>query len=228
MRPCVTLDRARTPEGELLLQRHGDDEFVIGFPGRVVMGSRAHRSEKDLAALACEGLAEAPAPRVVVAGLGMGYTLRAALDLLPPTASALVVELVPAVVTWCRGPLAHLSGDALADPRVTARTGDVFAALAALDEPVDAVALDLWQGPLERNDPVFDARALRACRGALRRGGRLAVWSEQEVPSFPRRLAAAGFAEPTRHVAKRGVRYVVYVARAAGAAPPRGGVSRGA
>jgi spermidine synthase len=218
MRPWHTVDRAPTAEGELVLQSRGD-EFVIAVGGRIVMSNRAHRSETELARLVCDRLAEAAAPRVVVAGLGMGFTLRAALDVLPGTARVTVVELTPAVVGWCHGRLAALSGNALSDARVTTVVGDVFATLRELAVPVDGVALDLWQGPLEKNDPVFTAPRLAICRRATGPGGRLGVWSEQSVGGFEQRLSAAGFVSPAKHVARRGFRHVVYVADAPSGGP---------
>lgn len=212
MKTCVVLDRAATAEGELVLQRYGEREFTISIAGRVIMSSRATESEKELALLAVQRAKSLAAPVVAVAGLGMGYTLRAALDALPPAAKVAVVELTPPVVAWCRGPLADLAGRVLEDPRVDAIVGDVFAELRKRPAGFDAVALDLWQGPYERNDPVFTASALAACRGALKAGGRLVVWSEQSVGGFEGRLTAAGFVSPHKHVAKRGFRHVNYTA----------------
>lgn len=212
MQTCVIIDRATTAEGELLLQRYGAGEFTIAIGGRVVMGSRAHLSERELATLVCTGLQKTTAPRVIVAGLGMGFTLRAALDVLPAAAVVTVVELTPAVVKWCRGPLAALAGDVLTDPRVTVVVGNVFKVLSDATVPFDGIALDLWQGPFERNDPVFTAGALATCRRALAPGGLFGVWSEQAVGGFERRLTAAGFTAPMKHVARRGCRHVNYIA----------------
>jgi spermidine synthase len=210
MQPWVTLDRAPTAEGDLVLQQRGK-EFAIAVGGRIVMSSHAHLSEVELATLTCEPLVHADAPTVVIAGLGMGFTLRAALDLLPKAAAVTVVELTPAVVAWCRGSLAFLTGGALEDPRVTTITGDVFTVLRKTTG-LSGVALDLWQGPMARNDPVFTAAALKTCRRALVPGGRLGIWSEQSVGGFEARLTAAGFTAPAKHVARRGFRHVVYVA----------------
>jgi predicted membrane-bound spermidine synthase len=212
MKTGVDLDRVPTAEGELVLRRYGDREYTISIAGRVIMSTRATESEKELAEIALRRARALPEPCVAVAGLGLGYTLRAALDLLPPAARVLVVELTPAVVTWCRGPLAEAAGRVLDDPRVTAEVGDVFAALRRRPAAFDAIALDLWCGPLERRDPVFTAAALAACRAALRPGGRLTVWSEQAVGGFERRLLDAGFVAPEKHVARRGFRHVNYSA----------------
>jgi spermidine synthase len=215
MRPVERIARAATPEGELVLERRGDDH-VIAVGGRIVMSSRAHRSERDLALRVCERARESGAPSVVVAGLGMGFTLRAAADALPESASITVVELTPAVVDWCRGPLAGLSGGVLGDPRVSVVVGDVFDVLRSGRARWSGIALDLWQGPFERDDRVFTAAALRACAAALEPRGRLGIWSEQSVAGFERRLALAGLVAPAKHVAARGFRHVVYVADARG------------
>lgn len=214
MRPIERISRANTPEGELVLERRGD-LYAIALQGRIVMSSGAHGSERELAGLVCERLRGVNRPRVVVAGLGMGFTLRAAADALPKDAMITVVELVPEVVEWCRGPLAGLAGGVLADPRVTVVVGDVFETLRGWPGECSGIALDLWQGPFERNDRVFTPPALRACALALAPGGRLGIWSEQSVAGFERRLAAAKLVRPAKHVASRGFRHVVYVAEAA-------------
>jgi spermidine synthase len=213
MRAVERIASAPTAAGDLVLERRGAD-WVIALPGRIVMSSAARRSERDLAVLVCEQAAKSAAPAVVVAGLGMGFTLRAAADLLPPAAAITVVELTPEVVAWCRGPLAPLTQDVLADPRVTVIVGDVFQALRSGASRWSGIALDLWQGPFEREDPVFTPGALTACRDALEPGGRLGIWSEQNVSGFERRLASAGFTAARKHVARKGFRHVVYVADA--------------
>jgi spermidine synthase len=218
MRTRVVLDTTPTEEGDLVLARYGEDEFTISFGPRIIMSSRATGSERELAEIVCGPLARAKAPLVVVAGLGMGYTLRAALDLLPKDARVVVAELTPAVVAWCRGPLRGLSGDALADPRVRVETRDVFSVLADLRGACDGVALDLWAGPYERGDRVFTAAALKKCFRAAKPSALVAIWSEQEVAGFERRLAAAGFSDARKIVARRGFRHVNYVARATSSA----------
>lgn len=224
--PWITLDRAETPDGLLELRRRGERDFLLTLSGRIVMTSVAHRSEDALARLACAAVAGRPRPRVLVSGLGMGYTLRAALDALPAGASVLVAELNPAVVEWCRGPLADLSGRALSDPRVGVHVGDVAGPIAAAASGAaprfDAIALDLYEGPRipagGAPDRVFGTAALRTARAALAEGGVLAVWSEQEDPAFERRLTSAGL-RWERHRAGRGGRiHSVYLA---GCAPAR-------
>ncbi|MGB1700468.1 MAG: spermidine synthase, partial [Nannocystaceae bacterium] len=124
-KPWTTLARVDTDEGPLELRQRDVDDFLIVVAGRVLMSSKAHRSEVEVATLPCELLRGIPKPRVLIGGLGMGYTLRAALDTCPVDANICVAELNPAVVEWCRGPLAALTDDALSDPRVTVHVGDV-------------------------------------------------------------------------------------------------------
>jgi spermidine synthase len=212
--PWRTLDVVTTPEGDLELRQRGGD-FLIAIGGRVLMTSAAHRSEEELARRACAAVAGRPRVRLLVGGLGMGYTLRAALDALPPTAELVVAELNPTVVTWCRGPLAPLTRDALADPRVTVRVADVAAVIREAPARFDAIVLDLYEGPnaatQTASDPCYGEAALRACRAALRPGGVLAIWSEDPDRVFEERFARAGF-RVSRHRGGRGGRaHVVYL-----------------
>jgi spermidine synthase len=206
------------PEGSLALRQRGEGDFVIAQATRVLMTSAAHRSELALAEHACGPLAGRPRPRVLIGGLGMGYTLRAALDRLSPRARVLVCEIEPSVVRWCRGPLAALTGSAVDDPRVEVREGDVAAAIAdaaAGRAPrFDAIALDLFEGPRgtrdERDHPHYGERALAGVRRALTREGVLAIWSETPARGFERRAARAGFALEIRREGRGGRRHVIY------------------
>ena len=177
-RPWRRIDRVQIQAGILELRRRGETDFLILLDGRVLMNSRAHRSETALASLACAGLAEQQHPRVLIGGLGMGYTLRAALDALPPAARVTVAELNPAVVRWCREPLASLCDRALDDPRVAVVVDDVARLVAAAArpgaEPFHAILLDLYAGPptqVNADDPLFGTRALATTRAALTRDG---------------------------------------------------------
>jgi spermidine synthase len=196
----------------LELRRRGADDFHITLDGRIIMTSAAQRSEQALGALAAEACAGRRAPRVLLGGLGMGFTLRAALDALPPLARVVVAELHSAVLDWCRGPLAPLTGGAVLDPRVEVECADVAALLArAPAEHFDAIALDLFSGPRapRRDDPHYGQAALARMRGALRPGGVLAVWSEQADPAFARSLGRAGFAVSRRRPGRGGLRHAV-------------------
>ena len=167
-------------------------------------------------------LAAAAYDCVLIGGYGMGFTLRAALEALGPAARVTVAELVPAVMAWARGPMAHLSGASLEDPRLTLREGDVGAVMRAAPAAYDAILLDVDNGPegLSRpgNDRLYDREGLATARRALRPGGVLAVWSAAPEPAFARRLARAGYAvEEVRARASakgKGSRYIVWLATA--------------
>jgi spermidine synthase len=221
-RPWKTLARSESRAGPLELRQRGERDFLILLDGRVLMTSTAHHSESALAERACARLSTRHDARVLVGGLGMGFTLRAALDQLPDAASAVVVEIDPRVVEWCRGPLRELSADALADPRVRVELGDVSRAIerashAPVGERFDAVILDLFQGPrpgaAARGDRFYGSRAIARTRAALRPGGVFAVWSEAPDAGFEKRLAAAGFRVERRREGKGGRRHALYLAR---------------
>lgn len=212
------LDRLDTDEGVLELRMRGDRDFLILVDGRVLMQSAAHRSELELAVVACRPLRTAPHPRVLVGGLGMGYTLRAALDELPATAEVTVAELTPRIVEWCRGPLAPLTAGAVDDPRVRVHVGDVAEVIARTRATArwDAIVLDLYEGPYvatqRPDDPLFGKAALARTKAALAPGGVLAIWSEDREAAFEQRLRALGFAVEVRSSGRGGRRHVIYVA----------------
>jgi spermidine synthase len=214
--PWTLLATESTPEGKLELRRRGDKDFVLTVDGRVLMNSASQRSEEALATLGCARVADRRAPRVLIAGLGMGVTLRAALDSLPPAAQVTVAELTPTVVTWCRGPLAPLTDDALSDPRVRVVVGDVSKVIAsAPPRAFDAILLDLYEGPhaatQRKEDPFFGSNALGRAKAALERGGVFGVWSEEPDPQFPGRLEKAGFTVSVHRPGKAGRTHVVYL-----------------
>lgn len=217
-RPWETLETVASTAGPLVLRRRGERDFLIGLGTRVLMTSAAHRSEQRLAERACEGLDAVAAARVLIGGLGMGYTLRAALDVLRADARVVVAELEPAVVRWCEGPLAPLTGGAVRDPRVELVVADVARVIReAPPGAFHAIALDLFEGPRggrgEAAHPLYGDAALRSCARALARGGVLAVWSEADAPGFARRLAAAGFVARRERAGRGGRRHPLYVAR---------------
>ncbi|MFZ4576924.1 MAG: spermidine synthase [Myxococcota bacterium] len=219
MRPWITLDRLDTPEGTLELRQRGEREFLIVVGGRVLMSSQHARSETFLAEDVCRRLADRKAPRVLVGGLGMGITLRAALDVLPQDAKVVVAELNTEVVRWCRGSLAPASADALADPRVSVHMGDVTTLIAhhAKSGPAfDAILLDLYEGPHAATQPPDDPRygptALGRTRKALTPNGWFAVWGEVSDDRFDRELRRAGFRFERHHPGKGGSPHCVWVA----------------
>lgn len=217
MIPWETLDAAPIPGGgEMRLRRRGDEYWIV-VGTEVLMNSRMRGSEEAMARLAIDGLAGRPRPKILIGGLGMGFTLRAALALLPADAAVTVAELVPAVVAWARGPMAALHGGSLDDPRVTIVEGDVGDALRA--GGWDAVLLDVDNGPegLSRagNDALYSHSGLSAAYAALRPGGVLSVWSSGPDHSFTRRLKQTGFTvteQVVRARAKSGARHVIWLA----------------
>lgn len=219
MVPRILIDTAAVPGGgELRLFRRGD-EFSIMLGANELMNSRLSGSEEALATLVCDRLGGKTAPRLLIGGLGMGFTLRAALGRLGTDAIVTVAELVPAVVAWARGPMAPIFGDCLDDPRTRIEEEDVGALIAAERGAWDAILLDVDNGPdgLTRrgNDRLYNATGLDAARSALSAGGVLAVWSAAPDAKFVRRLEIAGFAVDEVVVkarAGRGARHVIWLA----------------
>src|ERR1700759_4992963 len=199
MIPWEKTDTARIPgtDGELRLMRRGA-EFSIMLGGNELMNSRLSGSEAALATLAAKKIERVARPHVLIGGLGMGFTLRAALAVLGSKAHIVVAELVPAVVAWARGPMAELFGDSLNDPRVDIREVDVAQVIERHPLAFDAILLDVDNGPegLTRtaNDALYDVTGLNLAHPALRGGGVLAVWSSGPHPKFSKRLQRAGFA----------------------------------
>jgi spermidine synthase len=217
VKPWTTLEHATVPGGGGLELREHDGEYVIRADGYDLMISRAHDSEDAMMALACPR--PRPGARVLVGGLGMGYTLRGALTLLPEKASATVVELVPEVIEWNRGVLGPLAGRPLDDPRTKLVCGDVRDAIKAGRADFDAMLLDIDNGPepTARREPwLYTAAGLAAIERALRPGGAVAVWSVDDSLPFERRLRAAGLASSSHAVHGhhgRGTRFVIFVGR---------------
>ena len=219
--PWKIIESVPTDEGILELRQRGARDFLITVDSLVLMNSMANRSEIVLGELGCRHLADHPAPRVLVGGLGMGYTLRAVLDCLPSTAEVVVAELNPVVVAWCRGPLAPLTDGAVADPRVTVEIGDVAALVrrTACDSSrprFDAVVFDLYKGPHfrtdKRDDPLYGSRAIARVRAALKPGGVFTIWGENYDEGFDKRLQDAGFSTSSQRPGRGGYRHVVFVA----------------
>lgn len=221
MIPRVLVDSAEIPgdeDGVLRLMQRGD-EFSIMLGSNELMNSRISGSEEALAQLVCARIADRPKPRLLIGGLGMGFTLRAALAALGTEAELVVAELVPAVVKWARGPLAHIFAGSLDDPRVRVIEGDVSDLIDAARGEYDAILLDVDNGPdgltREENDWLYAKMGLRAARDALRPGGVLAVWSSAPDPRFTNRLNKTGFAVEevvARGRGVRGARHVIWLA----------------
>ena len=215
------IDTAGIPgtEGELRLMRRGR-EFSIMLGTNELMNSRLSGSEEALATLAAKKIDKVERPHFLIGGLGMGFTLRAALKVLGPEATVTVSELVPAVVTWARGPMAAIFGDSLSDPRVSIKEVDVADVIERHPRSFDAILLDVDNGPegltRKANDALYDVSGLKLAHTALRRGGVLAVWSSGPNAKFPKSLSRAGFAVNEIAVRAtgrgRGVRHVIWIA----------------
>ena len=193
--------------GVLHCYRH-DRDFSLWLDRTELMSSRVHESEQMLADVALAALGPRPAARVLVGGLGMGFTLAQVLRAVDADAVVEVVELVPEVVEWNRGMLADLAGRPLQDARVCVSTGDVAEAILAANARYDVVLLDVDNGPEALvhpgNQRLYGGGGLAAARAALRPGGVLAVWSSADSPPFAHRLRCAGFQVTTHHTRARG------------------------
>ena len=194
--PVKLIDSADLPDGgRLRLLQRGSD-FSIRFGSEELMGNRVRHSEEALAVLGCRHLAERGG-RVLIGGLGMGFTLGATLSALPHDATIVVAELVPKIVTWAAGPLAHIFGAKLADPRVSIEMADVHDVIVRDIGRFDAILLDVDNGPDGlihlANDRLYCNWGLRAAYAALTPGGVLAVWSAYRDEAFVERLVSAGF-----------------------------------
>ena len=221
MIPREHIATASVPGGEeLKLFRRGRD-FMIVLGGNELMNSRMSGSEEALATITCGQLEGRRAPHLLIGGYGMGFTLRAALETLGPDSILTVAELVPEIIEWALGPMAHLTRDCLDDPRVRLVTADVAELIGAGRSAYDAILLDVDNGPdgLTRiqNDRLYSRYGLQAARAALRPGGVLAIWSAAQDPAFTRRLGEAGFAVETVAVRARqngkGPRHTIWLAR---------------
>jgi spermidine synthase len=225
MIPRVLIDTAQVPDSdeELRLMKRGH-EFSIMLGQNELMNSRLSGSEEALAKLACERIAGQPAARLLIGGLGMGFTLRAALAVLGPQAEIVVAELIPSVVTWARGPMAGLFGDCLDDRRVLVRVADVRDVIVSSQAMFDAILLDVDNGPeaLARtaNEALYDARGLTSAWTALRPGGVLAIWSSGANPKFAQRLRQGGFEVEEIKIrangTRGGARHIIWLARRSG------------
>lgn len=224
MKPFERIGKALSPDGTALQLVRRDDEYVILAGGQHLMSSRMHGSEESLAALGCRRAGALRQPAVLIGGLGMGFTLRAALKLLPAGATVVVAELVAEVVEWNRGALGPLAGHPLDDPRVRVEIGDVAATLrsgsSSGEGRFDAVLLDVDNGPGAFTDSgnaaLYGETGIAAALASLRSDGVLAVWSAREDRKFEQRLRNAGFSVRVEHVrghAGKSARHTIYLAQ---------------
>ncbi|SLN52622.1 spermidine synthase [Roseisalinus antarcticus] len=221
MQPWIQQATAQTPQGVTLRLWQRGEEFSIRLTdGNELMNSRLGGSEEALATLALEHLQARPAPRVLIGGLGMGFTLRAAQTLSPQDAVLVVSEIVPELVDWAATHMAAVFGECLSDHRVEIRKGDVGAEIRAATGAFDAILLDVDNGPdgltRDGNGALYSDAGLRAARKALTPGGILAVWSAAPDSAFTARLAKAGFTARAHGVragrSGRGGRHTIWTA----------------
>jgi spermidine synthase len=209
LKPWEILAESSTAAGTRLTLWRRDRLYVIKVDGRDLMASDAHGSEEAMATLACQGLGREEQPRVLVGGLGMGFTLRATLDRLPAASVVTVAELSPELAAWNRGPLAPLAERPLEDPRVELHIGDVGELLRSSRAAWHAVLLDVDNGPVAitpGNESLYTVAGLEFAHRALRPGGRLVVWSAFDDRGFTHRLRQAGFRPSVAHARSRGKR----------------------
>ena len=197
MKPQIKLATAQTPDGgEMGLFQH-DRDFLIKINGQELMNSRRHESEQELARLGCAHLSGCQAPRVLIGGMGMGYTLRQSLDMLGSDANVVVSELLPAVIDWNREYLRDLNGQPLDDKRTDVITGDIFQLILQSIRRFDAILLDVDNGPRAMTDAgnqrLYSPEGIQACRRALRKHGSLAIWSSEPSKDFEQLLISCGF-----------------------------------
>ena len=221
MKPWITVDEKQTPDGMLRLLRRGSRDFIIKIDNQILMNSHLSLTEQALATSAVARLPRKEGTRILISGLGMGYTLRAALDALPSGCQVTVAELNPVVVEWCRGDLGELTQHPLLDRRVDVQVGDVkdviMDAAYISKKQFDAIILDLYEGTSEANSDdmheFYGFEALQRTRDALKKTGILAVWTEGEDRGFEKRLVRAGFSVEQTRPGKGGPRHVVYLAQ---------------
>jgi spermidine synthase len=217
----TSIDQALTPDGKTVSLEEHDGSYTIRVDGTALMSTRQHGSEEKLAQLACAHVKDRRRARVLIGGLGFGFTLQAALAALAPDANVVVAEILAAVIVWNRTPAFHLAADALADARVSLLQKDVAEVIRREPGGFDSIILDVDNGPAalstEGNSRLYDDAGLRRARGALRPDGCVAFWSAGPDPEFQRRLTRAGFlvdAEACRsRASSRGRRHTIFLAR---------------
>jgi spermidine synthase len=221
VKPFELLGQALSPDNAVMKLIRRGDEYIILVDGAILMSSRMHGSEEALASFACQRARMLERPNVLIGGLGMGFTLRATLDLLPQDATVVVAELVPAVVEWNRGPLGPLARHPLKDKRVRVETGDVVVTLSSCLGQFDAVLLDVDNGPTaftaSNNAGLYDKRGIAAARASLKMKGVLAVWAAQDDRKFEQRLREGRFdvqvRRPRGRLKKGGPRHTIFLSR---------------
>ncbi len=235
MKQSIKLDTATTPEGgEMTLFQH-DTDYFIRINGEDLMGSRQHESELELARLGCAHLGMRREPRILIGGLGLGFTLSETLKMLSPQATIIVGELLKPMIAWNRKYFGELNGHPLDDPRVKVKTGDVISLIAKSENQFDAILLDIDNGPsaisTSGNDRLYGPVGIEACKNALRERGVLAVWSVESSKPYEDRLQKCGLHVRRHRVAaypgsKSLSRFVWVASENKGSLPPGGGELR--
>lgn len=219
MIPMRTLGETRTPDGARFSLHEHDGDYFLKLNGRQLMGSNATASETLLADLACDFPKSPAAPRILIGGLGLGFTLKRVLERLGPEGFVVVAELLPEVVAWNREFLAGLNGRLIEDRRVQVFTGDVFDCIRSATAGFDAILLDVDNGPTSfvqaGNARLYSPKGIASIRRALRPGGRVAFWSAEREPAFLAQLGNSGFTaheyEARAHERARRAAHRIYV-----------------
>jgi spermidine synthase len=220
LKKWTSVDTSVMPDGKTISLNEHDGSYSIRVDGADLMSTRRHASEEKIAEVACARAAEIRGARVLIGGLGFGFTLRAALSALAADATVVVAEILPAVVAWNRNPAFNLAADAIADPRAIVLQKDVADVIVESRSGFDSIILDVDNGPAalstEGNHRLYDFRGLRLTRAALRAGGCVAIWSAAPDPAFERLMGRAGFAvdvQRCRAHANSGGRHIIFVGR---------------
>lgn len=204
MKKWSLLEEVKTPDGSLMTLHTHDGTYVIRVNGRELMSTRHFASEEKLAEFACLPVSKRTSPRVLIGGLGLGFTLRAALRSLPQKSEVIVAELLPEVVAWNKNPAYGLAGESLADPRTIIQMGDVADIIARADSAFDAIMLDVDNGTTAMstagNKSLYQRQGLANIWKALRPAGLTVFWSAQEEPIFAKQMQKAGFKLDIRQV----------------------------
>jgi spermidine synthase len=228
MKKWTSVKIALMPDGKTISLNEHDGNYSIRVDGAELMSTRRHASEEKIAELACAHIAGIPGARVLIGGLGFGFTLRSALSALAGDATVVMVEILAAVVAWNRNPSFNLAACALADPRVIVLQKDVGEVIRESPDSFDSIILDVDNGPAAlstgSNRHLYDSEGLHRARAALRPGGCVAIWSAAADPAFEKLMASAGFevdVQRCRAHANSGGRHTLFIGRARRPGPER-------
>ena len=220
MKKWTSVDKTLTPDGKTISLHEHDGSYAIRVDGAELMSTRQHASEERIAELACAHVRGIRRARVLIGGLGFGFTLKAALSAVAADATVVMAEMLAAVIAWNRNPSFHLAVDAMADPRVIVLQQDVGEVIRHTRGGFDSIILDVDNGPIALssggNERLYDRTGLQSARKALRPAGCVAFWSAAPDPAFERRLIHAGFAvdvERCRAHANSGARHTLFLGR---------------